>query len=286
LEIILPGDSFRKGSPENDWESLFATYAEMIDVEIKSEARGLIVPDFTTTGRVERACAQAALMSAMKPYFSYYMGYGCGFPRIELTGTVEDWERLRDKVSRWNFPGDADLSWWTKPLQPVLDGFVSAAKGMSDPEWWKSMMKATKVYMNVGITGWINWLFPYTKGVEDREKLQSLLGEISPTGPRYRSEIFIPGASERNPTMGLIGKPLKTEGFGFTKREDWDGYLSLEGGYPASFSFAPIVVQNRMTGHKWDMEIISGITSVRQDPETMALVPECGWAVRDAVKLG
>lgn len=90
----------------------------------------------------------------------------------------------------------------------------------------------------------------------------------------------------RNETMGKIGVPLKRMGEESDWKEEqekWKSHLGLEGSYPASFAVAPLVVENLITRQKWDMEILAGITSVKQEPETLAIVPQCGWAVREAV---
>lgn len=271
LKIFREADEWQNGSPENDWERLFSDFSDLIDSKVKADIRGWVTPDFTTTGRVERAAAQAALMAAMKPYFSYYMGYGCGFPRIELTGTVEDWEKMQEKVSRWAFPGDADFSWWTNTLKPIFEGFITAARGMADPEWWKNMMKVSRPYMSTAITGWINWLFPY--------RLKWDVTRPASFEMRGRGESMV--SFEKNDTVGIIGKPISG---GFAPREAWTGNLSLESSYPMSLSIAPITIENLMTREMYPMEILSGITSAQQDPETMAVTPQCGWAARDALK--
>jgi len=64
--------------------------------------------------------------------------YTGGIPNVRLVGTVEDWEKVREKAKRL---AKYDLEWWIVELIPVLDEFVNAMKGKVDNKFWKSLYK-------------------------------------------------------------------------------------------------------------------------------------------------
>lgn len=241
-QIVIRRDNFMKGAPDNDWEGAFGEFSEKIKGHIGPKNHEMIVSDFSTTGAVERAASEVVLMDAMQSYFEYGMMTMCGIPDIELTGTVEDWEKLYHKVDGWVFDGAADLAWWTRPLRQILACFIAAAKGQIDREWWESFYKE-----NAGrgsgavskVSGWINWLFPYVKD--------------------YNDELV------RNPKVDVLGLEY---GDGISERE-----------YPASLSKVPF--EWNYFGRIFKMELLAGVGSVVQNPVTCGVAPSIGWAVRE-----
>jgi hypothetical protein len=163
LTIEVRRDDFVKGSPENPWPEVFADFSRQIKGHI-GEAHDLIIADFSTTGPVERAASEVALLDAMKAYFRYEMITMCGIPRIMLEGTAEDWETIARRIQKL---GRYDFGWWVEPLQPIFDEFVAAARGRIDREFWNSIYKWHGVESSGSspyVSGWILKLFPYLIG--------------------------------------------------------------------------------------------------------------------------
>ena len=159
LEIQRPG--FVKGSPHNDWPGVFPEFSAKIKANSLPGTTELLENDFSTTGPVEKIVSHICLMDAVQHYFSYSMCCGCGFPRITLTGTPADWEKIRSKAEQLKKYG---LDWWLKALLPALDQFVAAAHGRPDLDFWMSLC-----YINTGtsrpiyepLNGWVQVFFPY-----------------------------------------------------------------------------------------------------------------------------
>lgn len=244
-QIVIQRDGFIKGAQDNDWEGAFAEFSDRIKGHIGHANHEMIVADFSTTRATERAASEVVLMDAMQAYFEYGMMTCCGIPDIELTGTVEDWERLRHKMNGWAFEGPADLAWWTTPLKRVLDGFVSAARGLADRSWWESFYKENSSGGSGAVSkvsGWINWLFPYTLDPKNNLKL--------------------------NPKVGITGLEFE------------DGLK--EGEFPGSMSKVPF--EWNYHGTSFSMELLAGVSAVAQDPASLAIRPNIGWAVREIVE--
>lgn len=155
--ILIERDSFIKGSPDNDWQGCFGEFSSEIAKRI-GKTRDLVVSEFSTTTALAKAASELVLMDSMKVYFKYAVRTLCGIPSITLLGSKEDWRSVRTRAENL---AEFDLSWWIKPLIPVLDQFVAAAEGKQDIKFWDEMYKLDGGSGGPHCSGWINTLFPY-----------------------------------------------------------------------------------------------------------------------------
>jgi Domain of unknown function (DUF4419) len=177
--IGVERDDFIKGSPDNTWDEVFGEFSEAIRKHIGEKTHDLLVPKFSTTGRVERAAAEIVLLDAMQSYFEYGLSTACGIPQIRLEGTVADWQQL---LKRTEEMAQFDLEWWVSSLIPILKQFISAAQGNPDKEFWQSAYKLNFPGSgDIYITGWITAFFPYLKGGRKNES-SSLTTDKIPSG--------------------------------------------------------------------------------------------------------
>jgi len=120
-----------------------------------------LICDFTTTTAEVRTASEVALMDTYSHYFRYKIEMCiCGIPQITLTGNVNDWQRMRDRIEIFVSFG---LDWWVHRLRPVLDQFILAAAGQPDCEFWQGIYKfrpAKGPYSSSMATGWLVDLFP------------------------------------------------------------------------------------------------------------------------------
>jgi hypothetical protein len=108
-------------------------------------------------------------MESVKSYFEYKLfTLGCGIPDITLTGTPDDWRKVREKTQSLKGYG---LDWWIDRLDPILKQFVDAAQGTVDTEFWMEMVGSSKFRkMGCGMPtdktdlkfdGWFTTFYPY-----------------------------------------------------------------------------------------------------------------------------
>jgi hypothetical protein len=127
-----------------------------------------------------------------------------------------------------------------------------------EPAFWRSLYKLNDQSGGAVVTGWITTFFPYLKDPRDGRAgvpVERLLGE------------------GRVPVEELIDPS--------TGRTRW-GFLhgpTLEA-FPGGLSKVPF--RWEYLGRFFDMEFLAGFVGVAQDPETLGLRPEIGWAVRPA----
>lgn len=71
----------------------------------------------------------------------------CGIPEISLSGTVDDWQSVRDRADELT---KYNLEWWTNSLLPVLDELVNAAKGKPNIIFFKELVRRHKIGQHSG----------------------------------------------------------------------------------------------------------------------------------------
>ncbi len=162
-KIEIFENSFRKGSPDNNWSHAFMQFSDAIKDYI-GKKRDLIVGDYSTTTPVTRASNEIVLMEAMQRYFTYECTTMCGIPEITLLGTVEDWKSIKGRVQAM---AEFNLSWWTSKLEPIVDEFIAAAGGKANKPFWQNIYKEGGGSGGPYIAGWSTNLFPYLRNHKD-----------------------------------------------------------------------------------------------------------------------
>jgi hypothetical protein len=277
---------FRYQSPSNDWESVFPQFSDGIEANTVPGVREKIECRFSNTTATDRACSHISLMDICQKYFHYEMCCGCGFPRIDLLGTVEDWRLLREKaegLKQFQPTGKCDeevehLSVWLEALLPALDHFVAAAEGNPDLPFWGSVCNLCGLSGMIGspVTGWIGVLFPYLIGGESlrRNWALNLWRKAFDVAKSYGVEKALELASGAQ-RLGFGGRGDDDDG-------KWLLYgIKLES-FPSSLSKAPVAVTWLDVGKKQDVLFYGGIFAMHQHPDG-ALEVRTGWAVVDAV---
>ena len=109
------------------------------------------------------------------------------------------------------------------------------------------------------VTGWIAAFFPYFK---DGDGV----------------------AAVKNPWLAEGGEKLRALLAGEWDQERFDLGGPSPGDFPGGLARAPFVWE--YLGAPFDMELLGGFVGVAQDPATLALLPEVGWAVREVGRAG
>jgi hypothetical protein len=246
VTLTVRRDDFARGSPENPWAEVWPEFCEKIRAHIGDTTHSLIVCDFSTTGPTERAASEVVLMDAVQSYFEYRYHTLCGIPAVTLEGSVEDWERIRERIDRL---GPYDLSWWTDKIMPVIDEFVKAAKGNPTTSFWKNLYKQHKFSGGPYVSGWLVRLLPYLKQRE------------------YQGDQYTPWRTDLRNFMLEHPIDVGDQIVGLTHDR-----------LPASVSAVPFVWNDR--GEMFDYQFVAGVMAITQDLDSKALRPRVGWAVR------
>ncbi|MDB5350128.1 MAG: hypothetical protein JWN86_1375 [Planctomycetota bacterium] len=254
LTIDVRRDDFVKGSPENPWPEVFAEFSKKVRDHV-GPAIDLFVPTFSTTGPVERAASEVVLLDAMRSYFDYALHTLCGIPAIALEGTTEDWQSLAGRAEAF---AEFGLARWIEFLRPILRQFVRASRGDVDVAFWRSLYKINNQSGGPVITGWITAFFPYLKDYRT--------GHASvPIGGFFEDE----------------GRGVEEMLYSFEDERRAFAHGPTIESFPGGLSCAPF--RWEYLDKTFPMEFLGGFVGVAQDSGTLALRPEIGWAVREAV---
>ncbi len=244
VEIIVIRDEFVRFYPNNDWPGCFSEFSDQIALHV-GDKRELVVANFSTTTRVEKAASEIVFMAALKHYFNYTVVTRCGIPQVTLLGDVSDWTQIRQRVTAL---GEFGLEWWTTALLPVLDQFVAAANGQADRPFWQSIYKRDSSSGGPYISGWINTLFPY---IEKRQSDGS--------------------------TVLARNECVTTWQHAY---DDPNGHGPSTRQFPSGLTVAPFLWKYLATDIA--MQLVAGFVGVSQDAQTRSVRPTIGWAVRES----
>ena len=210
--------------------------------------------DFSTTTPTIRTASEVVLMDCYSTYFDYILMCVCGIPRITVTGTREDWERIRARIE---VLATYELEWWVDRLRPILDEFLHTVSGQPDRSFWQAIYKPRKAYGSTSVTGWIADLFPYLNDPPQRRR-NHIFNHV-----RKDWSVTVENGVQ---TRGGFGDPEAAKGVG-------------QDSFPSGLSSVPVKL--KLPGGSFEkVDLVAGFLAVQQDPD-LALSPVISWAVTE-----
>lgn len=253
LELRVERPDFVLGQP-NPWPEAFAEFSDQVAGHV-GRLRDLVAQRFSTSGPLEQAAFDVAVMDTFQGYFEYVVVIGCGIPEIELLGTPADWASI---VTRTRHLSEYGLEGWTDALVPVLERIQATAEGAVDREFWQSFFRYESGSGPAELTGWILTLFPYLE--EERED-----GARRPVFNPYLADW-----RERWQRASAGGRP-----FGFNLVPEGPAIETL----PGSLVSAPVRCIDHARGEAHDLRFVAGHLGLHQDEVDGTMSPAFGWAV-------
>jgi hypothetical protein len=227
------------------WRSAVGTFRAQLGAEIGEGPARLFECDFSTSNDIDRVASQIVLLDAYSPYFSLWMTCVCGIPTVTLTGTVDDWRHIRERV---DVIAELDLELWCKSLRPIADHFVRAAAGDADVAFWKRIYNPIDAYGGEIVTGWITRFYPYLKAN----------GIVNHKNAMLDLKIDEPSNVPKSDGPFYSGPGLRTDMV------------------PDTLSRVIVHVVDRTTGENRDVALHGGVIGVAQDHDG-SLRPISGW---------
>lgn len=228
----------------DSWRDIVADFHKQLAAEI--DEADLFECDFTTSTDVEQVAGRVVLLDAYSPYYALWLVCICGIPSITLTGTVDDWRKIRDRVDALTRFG---LERWCRSLAPIADEFVWAAAGAADTDFWRRIYNPRDAYGGAVITGWIARLYPYESAA---------------------------GAFDR--PNGLLDLPIGEPRDVTTGNRSYSGPGIRSDTVPATLSRLIVNVNDLVAGDNRTVALHAGLVGVAQDDDG-ALRPVAGWHV-------
>lgn len=244
LSVVVDG---AMPADADSWQVLAEEFEKLLLDEIGPAAP--FECDFSTSTQVERMAGRVALLDVYSPYFALWVTFVCGIPSITLTGTVEDWRKIRERVDAVAAFG---LEAWCRSLAPIADQFVRAAQGDVDVEFWRRIYSPIDAYGGEVITGWAARFYPYLESD----------GEVGMPNP-------------------LLELPIDEPRDAMTERGFYHGPGIRSDAVPAALSRVVVNVNDRAGGENRAVALHAGLVGVAQDGGG-ALRPAAGWYLAPA----
>ncbi|CAG8583007.1 9057_t:CDS:1 [Funneliformis caledonium] len=163
-EICVSVDGILNSEFEGDWPEVVNKLVVKTDQAIeKIDIKSLLECDFSTTTKNSLTASRIVLLDMVKAYFSYKICTECGIPKVTLEGTLEDWEKVQEKVIRLRRL-NLDLDFWLDRLEPVICKLIQTYKGEIDEEFWSRIASRQSFCSGPSnISGWMMAFYPYEK---------------------------------------------------------------------------------------------------------------------------
>ncbi|KAI8896083.1 hypothetical protein BC833DRAFT_598946 [Globomyces pollinis-pini] len=164
-DILIRRPGMHLQADLDSWLSVFDEFDQKIVKETTTGFASQLSLNFSTTSKVRSIVNTIGLMGSMKSFFKYRVNTRCGIPRIQIKGTVDDWNSIIQTVEK--IPIEFQLEEWKSKLLPILRNFTSAIKNPqqeSSNPFWQSIYKYRSGSGNYEISGWILDLFPNLVG--------------------------------------------------------------------------------------------------------------------------
>ena len=253
-ELTVDGDELTiEEITKEGWERTFKEFVEKIKENAGESMIKLITPSFSTTTPTIQVSSQIAIMSCFKNYFKFIRLWGgCGFPYINLEGTLNDYEELKRKVEKLM---GYDIDDWIKELIIIIKKIVETKKGKIDIDFWKNMIineeameprgsgELTKVN---NIDGWLLNFYPYYKIDDSFERCEKL---------KRRKD---------------FNKPIDVEHL---------KYL------PEEFIEVPLTMLHKITLKETELSVKTGFLGMIQEKNGL-IKPEIGWFISNMLDKG
>jgi hypothetical protein len=133
---------------------------------------------FSTTTELISVVNNMTLMNTLKEYFEFTMICMCGIPSVELEGTQEDWNELKQTYEYFKgITGQYELKEWYNHFDVIMDMFIEMRmlqeSGTIDaPDHIKKLWERVISYIPVGsggdtkLAGWIRLFCPYSSSMK------------------------------------------------------------------------------------------------------------------------
>ncbi|KAF6823038.1 hypothetical protein CPLU01_11662 [Colletotrichum plurivorum] len=210
------------------------------------EIATVLLPEFSTTTKDDRAAAAIAFLGAMKNYVTYEFKTGCGFPSVTFLGTRDNWVKMQDGLDFLATLGDETIE-WVACLSKVLKYMVASFDKPDDEDVKDFWMRA--VHYGRKMSG-------------EPRKLSGWLTAFSwwdPVGDRLESFKCASISQEYMTLDGVEFPVIKASKI------------------PMSITRCPVVIDDQKRGI-CDAEFLAGIPGFQvQDDSRMAVRPVSGW---------
>ena len=170
--IVKPNANYINDLCLDDFKNAVNQLVNQIPNYIDEKLINAMKPDFSTTTEDIKYVGNLSIMSTFKNYFGFGLTCcSCGIPSLTLKGTLNDWEKLLEKLQKLR---KYELDDWINEIEPILKKIIETRKGKLDLDFWKNMIGQKTIGEEIPIQcrdlslvkidyvyGWILKFFPF-----------------------------------------------------------------------------------------------------------------------------
>lgn len=134
--------------------------------------------NFSTTTDSDKLVRMLSSLYSQGKYYEYHSMFCCGYPSVELLGTLEDWKLLLETITKMPSLDDFTIEYKLKLFTTVMNmlGSFDGSDMPSSEEFWQSCV--TKLaYGSGGEADYIGWMLIFNPINEKGEGVINLLKE-------------------------------------------------------------------------------------------------------------
>ena len=143
---------------------------QKIAENVGKELVNVLTPNFSTSNKNSVISGKVSIMSSFKKYFRYHAEMvRCGIPYILLEGTLEDWEKILEKLK---FLSKYDFS--NEKMEKDIEEIINTKKGKINLDFWRKIIMETKKedddWIGCGSEGKdkiIGWILDFYNGLNE-----------------------------------------------------------------------------------------------------------------------
>ncbi len=160
----------------------------------------VFLPEFSTSTENSVNSFCLTFFESMGSYYKF-RNVGCGIPKVSISGTRQDWELIRSRVSGFS-KMFTRLEKHFIQIEQIVDSII---KSFDNPDkgFWKQIFRSNPCGQGKNIDGWITKLYNYN--FEDRQDF-----------PNHISGIYYTGSDDRDKfklSYGLFQSKMNDHGF-------------------------------------------------------------------------
>jgi hypothetical protein len=150
-----------------DYELFMTLVVDQIAKRTKGGVTESLKYDFSTSTEFDQTMGHLSTMTAMKHYFKYGMRMMCGIQCVYFTGTLDDWQKLRQKTARLieTYHLDKseyihDFKAWGKQIDVILGEFIETYQGRVNLTFWNGVLDLHCTHGSGATTTIQGWIVP------------------------------------------------------------------------------------------------------------------------------
>ncbi len=219
---------------DDPWDARLSRFRGAFEPFIAADVLRTFLPRFSTTDAEAEVATLLTFADTVSPWYEYKgIMITCGFPKILLAGTVEDWKLLQSSAQALSDMFEGLRPFFSGLIQVIRSIVATVESGEVDEAFWGSMFKYRGASGPAWMDGWLTTFIAHMRGEAATLRTSFAWGN---RGDSLKMDDLCDGVNYVDMKVGLGGgqeqKWVLTSGILGVDLED--GFLTPRLGYAVS----------------------------------------------------